>query len=140
MTFERTENKRADRGPERGTATLTAVMIMGLLALFTAASLSRVTTEAMVMENDYSHTQAFYASQASLELMSRNFNKIFDVQLRPTAADLVKIENDKPGIDGFNFDQRVVQMASSSSHPIEDGPFSGLVSLRTPWRLQAVAT
>ncbi|HWP43325.1 MAG TPA: hypothetical protein VNO14_08835, partial [Blastocatellia bacterium] len=140
MKSERCENRAKDRSRERGTATLTAVMIMGLLALFTAASLSRVTTEAMVMGNDYAHTQAFYASQASLELMSRNFNKVFDVQLRPTAADIARIENDTPNIDGFTFNQLVTQMASSSSHPIEDGPFSGLISLRTPWRLQAIAT
>ena len=41
--------------------------------------------------------------QASLELMSRNFNKVFDTQLRPSTADLTRIMNTKPDIDGFNF-------------------------------------
>ncbi len=124
---------------QRGGATLTALLILGLLTIFTAASLSRVTTEALIMGNDYSNTQAFYASQASLELMSRNFNKIFDTQLRPSNADLARIRASTPLIDGFTFAQDILSGASST-RPIEDGPFSGLVSLRTPWELQSVAT
>src|SRR4030095_10685634 len=94
MSIERCEDPidcGEGRPDERGTATLTAVLILGLLAVFTAATLARVTTEALVMGNDYSTTQSFYAAQASLELMSRNFNKIFDVQLRPSQADLDRI-------------------------------------------------
>jgi len=126
---------------QRGTATLTAVMIMGLLALFAAASLSRVTTEALVMGNDYAHTKSFFAAQASLELMSRNFERVFDVQLRPTSSDIARIRGDKPTIDGFDFDQDIVQDGDGQAMPIGgDSPFSGLMSLRTPWRITSVAT
>lgn len=128
------------RGGERGTASLNAVLILALLALFTAASLAKVTTEAVVMGNDYSNTKAFYASQASLELMSRNFNKIFDTQLRPSAADLANIENSKPNIEGFDFVQTIVQSAANDTKPIDDGDFAGLISLRTPYRLDSTAT
>lgn len=128
------------RQSQRGTATVTAVLIMGLLALFAAATLSRVTTEALVMGNDYSHTKSFYAAQASLELMSRDFNNVFNVQLKPTPTDLANIEGNAPNIDGFNFLQNITQEATSAPKPIDDGPFSGLISVRTPWRLQSVAT
>jgi hypothetical protein len=129
-----------DDSNERGTAALTAVLILALLALFTAASLARVTTEATVMGNDYANTKAFYAAQASLELMSRNFNRVFDTQLRPSAADLRAIENNTPDIEGFNFVQSITQNGSADTRPIDDGPYSGLISLRTPYRLGAVAT
>lgn len=125
---------------ERGSAALTAILILALLALFTAATMARVTTEAVVMGNDYANTKAFYAAQASLELMSRNFNKVFDTQLRPSSADLTRIMNSKPDIDGFNFTQTITQSSSGDTKPIDDGPFSGLISLRTPYRLDAVAT
>jgi hypothetical protein len=125
---------------ERGTATLTAVLVMGLLAIFCAASLARVTTEALVMGNDYSHTQAFYAAQASLELMSRDFNNVFNVQIKPSTADITRMKNNTPGIPGFSFVQDIVQEAASAPKPIDDGPFSGLISVRTPWHLQSVAT
>jgi len=116
------------------------VLILGLLAVFTAATLSRVTTESLVMGNDYSNSQAFYAAQASLELMSRSFNKVFDVQIRPSPADITRIQNTVPSITAFGFVQTITQNGTPTSQPIDDGPFSGLVSLRTPWQLQTVAT
>ena len=141
MKTERCRGRIASAGwqDQRGTATLTALLILGLLTIFTAATLSRVTTEALIMGNDYSNTQAFYASQASLELMSRNFNKIFDTQLRPSQNDLDRIVATTPSIPSFTFAQNILSDASTT-RPIEDGPFSGLVSLRTPWQLQSVAT
>jgi hypothetical protein len=125
---------------QRGSATLTSVLIMALLAMFCAAVLSRVTSEALITGNDYAHTQAFYAAQASLEQMSRDFNNIFNVQIKPTSADLTRIKNNKPGITGFQFVQDIVQEAASTPKPIDDGPFSGLISTRTPWHVQSVAT
>lgn len=127
-------------GSQSGTASLTAVLILALLSLFTAASLSRVTTEAVVMGNDYSNTKAFYAAQASLELMSRNFNRVFDSQLRPSPADLTRIRNTKPNIDSFEFIQDITQSGTGDTRPIDDGDFAGLLSLRTPYRLDATAT
>jgi hypothetical protein len=125
---------------QRGSVALNAVMILGLLTLFTAASLSRVTTEAVVMGNDYANTQAFYAAQASLETMSRNFNNVFDVRLSPTESDLYNIRAAVPGIDGFVFAQNITRAGEQKSVPIEEGPFSGLYSSRDPWRLDTTAT
>lgn len=135
--FRRTTGNFID---QRGTASLTAILVLALLSLFTAASLSRVTTEAVVMGNDYSNTKAFYAAQASLELMSRNFNRVFDTQLRPSPADLTRIRNTKPDIDGFAFIQDITQNGTGDTRPIDDGDFAGLISLRTPYRLDATAT
>jgi hypothetical protein len=131
--------QKADKS-QRGSATLTSVLIMALMAMFCAAALSRVTSEALITGNDYAHTQAFYAAQASLEQMSRDFNNIFNVQIKPTTADLTRIKNNKPGISSFQFVQDIVQDAASSPKPIDDGPFSGLISTRTPWHIQSVAT
>ena len=138
VTLERFSTNAA--GGERGSAALTAILILALLALFTAATMARVTTEATVMGNDYANTKAFYAAQASLELMSRNFNNVFDTELRPSPADLTRIQNTKPVIDNFNFVQTITTNGAGDTKPIDDGPFSGLVSLRTPYRLDTVAT
>jgi hypothetical protein len=125
---------------QRGSATLTSVLIMALMAMFCAAVLSRVTSEALITGNDYAHTQAFYAAQASLEQMSRDFNNIFNVQIKPTTTDLNRIKNNAPVISGFRFVQDIVKEADSTPKPIDDGPFSGLISTRTPWHIQSVAT
>jgi hypothetical protein len=119
---------------------LIAVMVMGLLALFVAATLARVTSEALTMGNDNANTQAFYAAQASLEVMTRNFTKIFDVTLNPSEDDISAVETNLPPIDGFEFAQRVRQVGEAIPVTIEDGPFAGLSSLRDPWRLDTTAT
>ncbi|HEU4388809.1 MAG TPA: hypothetical protein VFV34_13490 [Blastocatellia bacterium] len=137
----RLENHGASQGhSERGTATLTAVLILGLLALFTAASLTRTTNEATVAGNDYSNTQAFYAAQASLELMSRNFGQVFTLRLNPTPGDIDSIKTRTPGLNGFNFNQDIQQTDISKTETIEEGPFAGLISLRDPWVASATAT
>jgi Tfp pilus assembly protein PilX len=125
---------------EEGTAALTAVLILALLAMFAAASLSRVTTEAVVMSNDYSNTQAFYAAQASLETMSRNFNNVFNVRLSPSDTDLDNIRNAEPDIPSFTFNQNIVRDGTQEQVLIEEGSFAGLYSSRDPWRLESTAT
>lgn len=140
MNSYKTGNPKQRRTGERGTAALSAVMIMGLLALFTAASLSRVTTEALVMGNDHSNTRSFYAAQAALEEMSRNFNRVFDRRFNPTPTDITSIETAVPGISHFQFTQQVTQTGTAETRTIEGGPFEGLVSIRDPWRLDATAT
>jgi hypothetical protein len=92
------------------------------------------------MGNDYSNTQAFYAAQASLELMSRNFNRVFDIRLNPTTADLDNVRNRIPNLPSFGFNQDITQTAASQNVTIEEGPFSGLISLRDPWVLSSTAT
>jgi hypothetical protein len=139
MGDRETTNRQAG-GRERGTAMIIALMVMGLLAVFVAASLTRVTTEARIMGNDHQNTRAFYAAQASLELMSRDFAKIFLTKFSPTSGDISNIQANPPAIPGMTFGQVIQQTASSERVTIEDGPYQGLISIRDPWRLNATAT
>jgi hypothetical protein len=126
---------------QRGTATLTAVLILALLGVFTAAAMSRVTTGQSIMNNDIGNSKAFYAAQASLEEMTRNFDNIFTFHLTPSRADLTAVQNATPGIPGFNYNQLVTQTSTSGTQVvIASGPYAGLTSLRDNWRLDATAT
>src|SRR5215510_12820786 len=130
-----------DAEAQRGTATLTAVMILALLGVFTAAAMSRVTVGQAIMTNDLGNSKSCYAAQASLEEMTRNFDNIFTYHLRPTTADITGVQNAKPSISGFSFDQFVNQStASGTSYLIQSGPFAGLTSLRDSWTLDTTAT
>src|SRR5215813_1726017 len=134
---------RLDADPEsqRGTATLTAVLILALLGIFTAAAMSRVTIGQAIMNNDLGNSKSFYAAQASLEEMTRNFDNIFNFRLFPTPADLQAVQNAVPNIDGYNFRQVVTAVPNSSQEgPIRSGPYSGLQALRDAWTLDATAT
>jgi hypothetical protein len=116
-------------------------MIMALLGMFIVASLSQATTEATLMNNENTNSEAFYAAQASLELMSRNFNNLFDFTLSPTTSDLNSIQSSTPSIPGFTMAQTVTQISTSSTTvTIGTGQFAGLNALRNAWSFTATAT
>jgi type II secretory pathway pseudopilin PulG len=129
------------RRAESGTAMIIALMVMGLLAVFVATSLTRVTTEARIMGNDHQNTRAFYAAQAGLELMSRDFAKIFLTKFAPTPGDITAIQANEPVIPGIeNFNLVVRQTGAAEQVTIESDTFQGLVAIRDPWRLNSTAT
>src|SRR5215469_4217632 len=126
---------------QRGVTLIVTLMVLSLMGLFIAASLSLATTESTLMSNDNTNAQAFYAAQASLELMSRDFNNVFQFHLNPSTSDLNGIQSDTPSITGFTFNQNVVSMdAASTTVTISSGPFVGLNALRNRWSFTATAT
>src|SRR5262245_10149513 len=131
-----------DAEAQRGTATLTAVMILALLGVFTAAAMSRVTVGQAIMTNDLGNSKSFYAAQASLEEMTRNFDNIFTYHLRPTTADITGGQNAAPAIPGYSFTQVVTTLPTPNPPTvvIAQGPYAGLTSLRDSWKLDATAT
>ena len=131
-----------ERAGERGTAMLIAVLIMALLSVFVAAAISRVTTDATIVGNDAAEQRDFYAAQASLETMTRNFNKIYDLKLTPTASDIAAVQAAiPPGFTNYDFSkQTVTQTSASASVVLTGGPFVGLNSLQDRWTMQTTVT
>lgn len=128
---------------ERGTAIIIAVMVMALLAIFVAATISRSTNETLMMANDQANTEAYFAAQASLEHVSRNFTEVFDLRPFVTTGDITRINNDKPGgFEDFDIDQTIVEETPGVSEvtTVDVGsPFAGLVATRQGWRINATA-
>src|SRR5579871_1273713 len=86
---------------QSGVTMIVTIMVMSLMGLFIAATLSLATTEATLMNNDNTNAEAFYAAQASLELMSRDFNNVFNYHLTPSTSDISSIQGDTPSIPNF---------------------------------------
>lgn len=129
---------------QSGTAMVIAIMVMALLAIFVAASLSRITNEALMMGNDQAETDSYFAAQASLEHVSRNFSDIFDVRITPTTTDITNIQNDLPtGYTNFNITQVLAREnpgAPPEQTTVDSGsPFAGLIALREGWRIDSTA-
>lgn len=137
--------RRNPRGArrERGTAIIIAVMVMALLAIFVAATISRSTNETLMMSNDQANTEAYFAAQASLEHMSRNFTEVFDLRPFVTTGDIARINADlPPGFDDFDFVQSIEEETPGVSEvtTVDVGsPFAGLVATRQGWRVNATA-
>ena len=131
--------------PERGSAIVISLFVLVLISVFVALALSRSSAEAAATGNEAAESRAFYAAQGSLEMMTRNFNKKFEVNIKPTNADFDDVRNAPvPGLSttsggNFTFSQEVLQTSNDTPVVLTGGPFSGLYAKRDNWRLRTTA-
>jgi hypothetical protein len=126
---------------EKGSAILISLFIMLLLLGFVALAVTRTSNETVASSNDAAETRAFEAAQASLEVMTRNFDKTFDFKLNPDAADLANIQTlTPPSFSGYAFNQTIEQTQATKPVVMTGQQFQGLNALRDKWELNAVAT
>lgn len=132
---------------QRGSAVVLALFVLALIGAFVALALTRTSTEAAAVGNEAAEARTFYAAQGSLEMMTRNFNKIFETKLNPTTTDLATVRNGAlvPGLStatggNYTFLQELDQTSQSRSETLSGGPYSGLYALRDNWRLRTTAT
>lgn len=130
------------RQNDRGSAIVIALFVMALIGVFVVLALSRSASEATAMLNEGSEGRTFYAAQGSLEAMTRNFNKIFEVQLNPADEDIDAVRDAVvPAMaPQYTFAQEVDQTSPSDPVVLSGGPYSGLYAIRDTWRLRTTAT
>ncbi len=135
------------RGGEKGSAIVIALFVLALISVFVAFALSRTAAEAAAVGNETAEARTLYAAQASLEMMTRNFNKIFERKLNPSKVDLNRVVNPNivPTISralGGNFDlvPELDQTSLSTPAVLSGGPYAGLYAIRDTWRLRTTAT
>lgn len=126
---------------EKGSAILITLFIMLLLLGFVALAVTRTTNETVASSNDEAETRAFEAAHASLEVMTRNFDKQFDIKLNPDTADITNIKaQTPPNFAGYTFLQDLDQTQTSTWVVMTGQQFQGLNSLRDKWELNTTAT
>lgn len=137
-----TERKALVNDGEKGSAIVIALLVLALMSVFVAFAMSRSATEAMAVGNETAEARTFYAAQGSLETMTRNFNKIFERRLNPTAAELTAVRTGLPvGINGYTFAQEdPLQVSNRQIIPIPGGTYAGLNAIRDAWRLRTTVT
>jgi Tfp pilus assembly protein PilX len=132
--------RRSDDG-QRGSAIVISLFILALIGVFVALAMSRSSAEAAATGNETSEGRTFYAAQGSLETMTRNFNKVFEVKLNPNSADLNSVRNGTvPGLGTYTFLQELDQTDSSIVKTLTGGPYTGLIAIQDNWRLRTTAT
>jgi hypothetical protein len=151
-------NLNRARESERGAALITAILILGMLGAITATVLAVVSKEVRIAGSDLKRTQAFYAASAGIEKMTTDFSRLFQATSRPTAAQLLTIQNSPPPellAEGYTMDQliglddgalasmRLTQGITNGAYPrvtIPSGPFNGLSASVAPYVLSSQAT
>ncbi|MGI8786605.1 MAG: hypothetical protein ACR2HG_02435 [Pyrinomonadaceae bacterium] len=135
------ETKAAGDSGERGSALVIALMVMILLLGFVALAVTRTTNETIASSNDAAESRTFEAANASLEVMTRNFNKIFDVKLNPAPGDLTNIiNNTPPGFDDYTFKQDIIQTQAPKQVISNRPEFAGLTASQDEWLVSTTAT
>ena len=138
----------ADReNGEKGSALVIALFVLALISVFVAFALSRTAAEAAAVGNETAEARTLYAAQGSLEVMTRNFNKVFERKLNPSATDLAKVEDPNiiPGISrslggDFDLENELDQVSTSTAAVLSGGPYAGLFAIRDTWRLRTTVT
>ncbi len=125
-----------------GSAIVIAIMVMLLLMGFVALAVSRTNSETIASANDESETKAFEAANASLEILTRNFNKIFETKLTIAPSDITRIQSQTPPVfdNDYNFTQTVTQTQATQDVVMTGQMFQGLNARRDAWQLDSVAT
>lgn len=134
-------NPSKRKNNQQGSAVVIALLVMVLLMGFVALALSRTNSETISTANDASETRTFEAAHASLEIMTKNFDKIFDLKLNPSAGDLDHVaEQTPPEFDDFDFEQSVKQTETTKQVVMTGELYQGLNALRDEWELTTTAT
>lgn len=126
---------------EKGSAIIIALLVMVLLLGFVALAVTRTTNETIATSNDISESRTYEAAQASLEVMTQNFDKIFDVKLNADAADLTRIQGQlPPGFEtNYSFVQAIVPTETPQVVQETGTQFQGLNALRDEWQITTAA-
>ncbi|HEY8561364.1 MAG TPA: hypothetical protein VIL74_13385 [Pyrinomonadaceae bacterium] len=127
---------------EDGSAMVIALLILTLLGAFVALAVTRTSNETAAASNDAAESRAFAAAQGSLEIMTRNFDKIFEEKLSPAPADLAHVESQvPPGFeDDYDFAQRITQTEETRTVVMSGQLLQGLNALRDEWQVETTAT
>lgn len=136
------------RTNEQGSAVVIALFVLVLVSLFVVLATSRTAAESFAVGNEASEGRTFYAAQGSLEIMTHNFNKVFERRLSPTQADLDIVVNPArvnsvAGFENFTFQQELDPIPLSAEERtvvLPGGPFAGLYAIRGNWRLRTTVT
>lgn len=143
--------RRKHRYQERGVALAIALVLLGVLLVFTSVSATLMTTEARQTAADYQKTRTFNAAIAYLETITANVNRILSRSPNITADDLgpTGITSNLPPfvteagqpLYTFTADTPFVPPGASSTTTVtvNDAPFNGMTALRRQFVLGASA-
>lgn len=126
---------------ERGSTIVLALLVLTLLGAFVILAVNRATNETIAITNDIIETRTFAAAEASLEVMTREFDKIFERKLSPDPDDLQRVRMVPiPGFGDYDFNRNVVKTKDSTVVDLTGTFLKGLKAIRDEWMFETVTT
>lgn len=135
MRLKKNNDRLLIENREKGSAMVVSLLVMILLLGFVGYSLIRTSNETIASSNDASESRAYEAANAGLEVITRNFQKIFDTKLSPDDSDLTLIEGqDPPGFEGYDITSKIKLIGNTRRRVVVGGgEFKGMNALRDEW-------
>ncbi|HMZ79798.1 MAG TPA: pilus assembly PilX N-terminal domain-containing protein, partial [Acidobacteriota bacterium] len=130
---------------QQGVALAIALILLGVLMVFTALAATLMTSETRLSAAQYDNARTFNAGMASLELMTDRINTLFTSNFNPTAAEIAEASGSVPifkdgSNDLFTFEQKVTQLGGGRALvTVLDPPFEGLTAKERLFRLETIA-
>ncbi|MBI4748907.1 MAG: hypothetical protein HY774_10495 [Acidobacteria bacterium] len=130
---------------QQGIALAIALILLGVLMVFTSLAATLMTSEARLSAAQYNNARTFNAGMASLELMTDKINTLFTSNFNPTAAEIEEQAALEPiyrdgSTEIFDFQQKVTQLGGNRALvTVLDPPFEGLTARERLFRLEAIA-
>ncbi|HND21230.1 MAG TPA: hypothetical protein PLB18_17805, partial [Acidobacteriota bacterium] len=130
---------------QHGIALAIALILLGVLMVFTSLAATLMTSEARLSAAQYNNARTFNAGMASLELMTDKINTLFTSNFNPTAAEIAEQAEVEPiyrdgSTELYDFSQKVTQLGGSRALvTVLDPPFEGLTARERLFRLEAIA-
>jgi hypothetical protein len=149
MNTQKDLNKEfSKKNAEKGSALVIALFVLVLVTAFVILATSRSAAEASAVGNEAAEGRTVYAAQGSLEVMTRNFNKVFERKLSPNEADLNTVRDENrvtiiPGMENYTFFNELDEIpltAEEETVVLPGGPYAGLYAIRSTYRLRTTAT
>lgn len=93
MKFASTRKFGVRRIPvaQQGIALAIAIILLGVMLVFTSVSATVMTTEARQSSAQYKNTRTYNAAMAYLESMTNNFNTLFSINQNPSPTDITNL-------------------------------------------------
>ena len=141
MFSKKQELRSGTQNSEKGAALVLTVFVLLLLMGFVALAVSRTSTETIVTNNDVEESRAYAASEASLEITTRDFADVFESKLAPNQTDITSIEGKgTPGFSDYTFAKTITKTKAAEPIVLTGGSFGGLFALRDSWEIWTQAT
>jgi hypothetical protein len=141
---------RANASRQRGVALAIAVILLGVLLVFTSVSATLMTSEARQTSAQYLNTRTYNAAMAYLESMTSNFNVLFATNQNPSPAEInnlvdpgraPKLKTSSDSLYRFTADAPYVppSVGQQRTTQIKTPPYDGLNAIERRYVIGATA-
>jgi hypothetical protein len=133
---------------EQGIALITVMLLLMLISTLLVGTTALVVKEQNARFQDHNRTSTFYAAHGGLEKLTNDLGRLFAGNYSPTNAQIQKLTETPPAIDGMKFDLPgaggagkgySITRGEAENKTLAAGDYKGLKGIVTPYTVAVTA-